>query len=181
MSTRLPTATCRPPTVAVDATAGDGLKAVTGATVRPPALGAADDRGGQRMLARRSTLAASVRTSSSVKPSAHDTVTSSGLPCVSVPVLSTTSVSTSPRSSMASAFLNSTPSVAPLPLATMIDIGVASPSAHGHAMISTATALTRAWARRGSGPTNSQTSERARRRRRSRPARSSRTTTSASR
>ena len=32
--------------------------------------------------------------------------------------------------------------MAPLPLATMIDIGVASPSAHGHAMISTATALT---------------------------------------
>ena len=34
----------------------------------------------------------------------------------------------------------------------MIDIGVASPSAHGQAMISTATALTSAYARRGSGP-----------------------------
>ena len=39
----------------------------------------------------------------------------------------------------------------------MIDIGVASPSAHGHAMISTATALTSACARRGSGPTTAQT------------------------
>ena len=34
----------------------------------------------------------------------------------------------------------------------MIDIGVARPSAHGQAMMSTATAFTRACARRGSGP-----------------------------
>ena len=33
----------------------------------------------------------------------------------------------------------------------MIDIGVASPSAQGQAMISTATAASRAWANRGSG------------------------------
>ena len=41
----------------------------------------------------------------------------------------------------------------------MIDIGVASPSAQGQAMISTATALTRACARRGSGPTSAQTTK----------------------
>ena len=41
---------------------------------------------------------------------------------------------------------------APRPVPTMIDIGVASPSAHGQAMIRTATALTSAWASRGSGP-----------------------------
>ena len=58
---------------------------------------------------------------------------------------------------MASAFLKSTPIVAPLPVATMIDSGVASPSAHGHAMMSTATALMSAWAIRGSGPTTPQT------------------------
>ncbi|MNC89063.1 hypothetical protein D3C83_49560 [compost metagenome] len=69
-------------------------------------------------------------------------VTSRGFPSVRVPVLSTTSVSTARKVSMASAFLNSTPSVAPLPVATMIDMGVASPSAHGQAMMSTATALT---------------------------------------
>ena len=57
---------------------------------------------------------------------------------------------------MASAFLKSTPIVAPRPVATMIDIGVASPSAHGHAMMSTATTFTRACARRGSGPTIAQ-------------------------
>ena len=37
-----------------------------------------------------------------------------------------------------------------------MDIGVASPSAQGQAMISTATALTSAWASRGSGPTSPQ-------------------------
>ena len=39
----------------------------------------------------------------------------------------------------------------------MIDIGVARPSAQGQAMISTATALTSAWASRGSGPQNAHT------------------------
>ena len=57
---------------------------------------------------------------------------------------------------MASACLNSTPAAAPRPLATMMDIGVARPSAHGHAMMSTATALTSAWAVRGSGPRSHQ-------------------------
>ena len=44
-------------------------------------------------------------------------------------------------------------------MATMIDIGVARPRAQGQAMISTATALTRAWARRGSGPSSAQSGE----------------------
>ena len=39
----------------------------------------------------------------------------------------------------------------------MIDIGVASPSAHGHAMMRTATAFTSAFTNRGSGPTVAQT------------------------
>ena len=39
----------------------------------------------------------------------------------------------------------------------MIDMGVARPRAQGHAMIRTATALTMAWARRGSGPIQAQT------------------------
>ena len=80
------------------------------------------------------------------------TVTRRGLPSVSVPVLSTTSVVICSSSSSASAFLNSTPASAPRPVPTMIDIGVASPSAHGHAMMRTAIALTSAYASRGSGP-----------------------------
>ena len=39
----------------------------------------------------------------------------------------------------------------------MIDIGVARPSAHGHAMMSTATAFTMAYASFGSGPSHIQT------------------------
>ena len=46
----------------------------------------------------------------------------------------------------------STPSLAPRPTPTMMDIGVARPSAQGQAMISTATAAMRPWAKRGSGP-----------------------------
>ena len=73
----------------------------------------------------------------------RSTRSKAGLPSVSVPVLSTISVSTLRRFSIAAASRNSTPCVAALPVATMIDIGVARPSAHGQAMISTATALIR--------------------------------------
>jgi hypothetical protein len=66
--------------------------------------------------------------------------TTLGRPSVSVPVLSTTRVSTFSRRSNASAFLISTPDCAPRPTPTMIDIGVARPNAHGQAMISTETA-----------------------------------------
>jgi hypothetical protein len=59
--------------------------------------------------------------------------------------------------SYASAFLKSTPAWAAFPAATMIDMGVARPRAHGHAIMSTATALTSPWAMRGSGPQTPQT------------------------
>ena len=75
-------------------------------------------------------------------PGAARTATTRGLPSVSVPVLSTTSVSTFSKRSSASAFLISTPARAPRPTPTMIDIGVARPSAQGQAMISTDTAAT---------------------------------------
>ena len=91
----------------------------------------------------RSTLAARRRISASLKPSAATTAVTAGLPSVSVPVLSTTSVSIRSMRSSASAFLISTPAWAPRPMPTMIDIGVASPSAHGQAMISTDTAARR--------------------------------------
>ena len=91
----------------------------------------------------RSTLAAKRSTSFSTKPGAVTIATTLGLPSVSVPVLSTTSVSTVSMRSSASAFLISTPACAPRPTPTMIDIGVARPSAQGQAMISTLTAATR--------------------------------------
>ena len=49
------------------------------------------------------------------------------------------------------------PTSAPLPVPTMIDVGVASPRAHGQAMIRTDTVLSRARLKAGSGPATSQT------------------------
>ena len=96
-----------------------------------------------------STLAAKRRRSVSlIDPTGRHSV-SVGRPAVSVPVLSTTTVSTFSSRSSTSAFFTSTPSRAPRPMPTMIDIGVASPSAQGQAMISTATALTSAQASGG--------------------------------
>ena len=49
------------------------------------------------------------------------------------------------------------PERAPFPVPTMIDSGVARPSAHGQAMISTATAETSARVNAGDGPAMNQT------------------------
>ena len=103
-----------------------------------------DDGGRQRMLARPLDAGGQPQELRSSKPCAGTTAVTAGLPSVSVPVLSTTSVSTFSMRSSASAFLISTPAWAPRPTPTMIDIGVASPSAQGQAMMSTATAATRA-------------------------------------
>ena len=91
-----------------------------------------------------STAAPRRRIPASSKPSAAVIAVTDGLPSVRVPVLSTTRVSTFSSRSSASAFLISTPARAPLPTPTMIDIGVARPSAQGQAMISTDTATTSA-------------------------------------
>ena len=79
-----------------------------------------------------------------LKPSAAIASRNAGRPSVSVPVLSTINVSILRKFSIASASRNSTPCCAARPVATMIDIGVARPSAHGQAMISTDTALSTA-------------------------------------
>jgi hypothetical protein len=67
-----------------------------------------------------------------------------GLPSVSVPVLSTTSVSIFEKPSSALASRTNTPAWAPRPVATITDMGVARPSAQGQAMISTEIAATSA-------------------------------------
>src|SRR5438876_9699710 len=104
------------------------------------------------------SLAASESSSSLESPlsSVTTTLATRGFPSVSVPVLSTTSVSTRASVSRASALRIRTPACAPRPTPTMMDIGVAKPRAHGHAMIRTETALTRACARRGCGPNTAQ-------------------------
>ena len=99
---------------------------------------------GQRMLARLLEPGGQPQHVDSSKRPTAARASSGGFPSVSVPVLSTTSVSTFSSRSSASAFWISTPADAPRPVPTMIAIGVARPSAHGHAMIRTATALTSA-------------------------------------
>ena len=95
-----------------------------------------------------SAAAASASTSSSVQPPAVRIRTTAGRPSVSVPVLSSTTVSMRLACSSDAALFTSTPSCAPRPMPTMSAAGVASPSAHGQAMTSTATALSRAIVRR---------------------------------
>ena len=68
-------------------------------------------------------------------------------PVVTVPVLSMTMVSTFFVDSRISGPLMSRPSWAPRPVPTSSAVGVASPSAHGQAMINTATAAVKAGAR----------------------------------
>ena len=58
--------------------------------------------------------------------------------------------------SIAAASRNSTPRVAPRPVATMMDMGVARPKAQGQAMIRTATALIKPKTQLGSGPNKPQ-------------------------
>ncbi len=65
----------------------------------------------------------------------------SGCPLVNVPVLSNTTVRTDPKRSSASEVYITTPIVAPLPVPTMMAVGVARPMAHGQAITSTATIL----------------------------------------
>jgi hypothetical protein len=73
-----------------------------------------------------------------------------------VPVLSRTTVSSFCAVSSASAERIRMPAWAPFPVATMIDSGVARPSAQGQAMISTATAATSARVNAGAGPATNQ-------------------------
>src|SRR5690606_10327901 len=99
-----------------------------------------------------STAAAKASNSSADKPATDSTAVTAGLPRVSVPVLSITTVSTAARRSSASAFLINTPLVAPRPTPTMMDMGVASPRAQGQAMINTLTAATKPCPMAGGGP-----------------------------
>jgi hypothetical protein len=91
-----------------------------------------------------SSAPASRTASASSTPSATATRTTLIRPVVTVPVLSSTTVSTRRVDSSTSGPLMSSPSCAPRPVPTMSAVGVARPSAHGHAMISTATAAVKA-------------------------------------
>ena len=85
-----------------------------------------------------STLAATHSSSSSVTPSAARQSVRRGLPWVTVPVLSSTTVLTRPISSSDWADLMRMPFSAALPVPTMMATGVARPSAQGQEITSTA-------------------------------------------
>ena len=77
------------------------------------------------------------RYSSCFPGAAHMNPVTRGFPSVSVPVLSRTTTSIFFATSRLSASLIRMPFSAPLPVPTMIAVGVASPRAHGQAIIST--------------------------------------------
>ena len=113
----------------------------------PGAPGARRDRGGDRVLGRRTRPrrpAGAVRVSS--RRGQRATSVSAIRPVVTVPVLSSTMVSTRRVVSSTSGPLIRMPSCAPRPVPTRIAVGVARPIAHGQAMISTATAAVNALA-----------------------------------
>ncbi len=89
----------------------------------------------------RSALAANRNMSISSNPSTVITLVTVGSPRVMVPVLSSVIVWSRCAFSNASLFLNNTPISAPLPVPTITAVGVANPSAQGHAITSTAIVL----------------------------------------
>ncbi|KAF5053511.1 hypothetical protein DSECCO2_397590 [anaerobic digester metagenome] len=89
-----------------------------------------------------SALATSVNMSRQ-EGSKDKTSTTSGRPSVSVPVLSKTTVSTVPAISRESPPLINIPFSAPLPVPTMMAVGVARPRAHGQAITSTVMKMVR--------------------------------------
>ena len=107
------------------------------------ALGGGDQGAGARLVGR----ASAARTTSVTR----------GLPSVSVPVLSSTTARTEPEPLERLGVAEQHAGSAPLPVPTMIEVGVASPSAHGQAMIRTATVLSSARLNAGSGPKANQT------------------------
>ncbi len=80
-----------------------------------------------------------------------------GRPAVTVPVLSSTTQSSCPTRCSASPLRIKIPNSAALPTATIIDIGVANPSAQGQAIINTVIVVTKTNADFGSGPKLNQT------------------------
>ncbi len=91
-----------------------------------------------------SAAAASASTSAMGCPSAGTISASVIAPSVTVPVLSSRTVSAALARSNTAPPLKSTPSSAARPVPAMIAAGVARPSAHGHAMSTTATACSSA-------------------------------------
>jgi len=152
----LPTRTSRPATRARTPCPVMESNAVASGTLSPRSRAPATIAVASGCSEDASTAATRANRSSGVNPSTGRTSVRAGAPFVMVPVLSSTTMSSLCAVSKASAERIRMPFVAPLPVATVIDIGVARPRAHGQAMISTDTAATRAKMNAGGGPTSTQ-------------------------
>src|SRR5215208_174540 len=157
MSLRLPTTTVFPQTVARTPCPVRASKVSGSGTSRPRSIAPATIASPRGCSLRRSAATATTRSSSPERPSKGITSVRRGSPRVSVPVLSSTTVVSLWASSRASPPLTRIPPSAPLPVPTMIEVGVASPIAQGQAMIRTATKLSSACVNAGSGPSQSHT------------------------
>ena len=132
------------PSLAESPFPGRTIKSFTSSGVIFSASAAADTAFASGCSLLTSSEYASFRSSFICQPSAGSISVTSGSPLVTVPVLSSTTVSAFPVSSSAAAVLNSMPLLAPMPFPPIMATGVASPSAHGQLMTSTDIALARA-------------------------------------
>ena len=158
-SRAVPTRTCRPATVARTPLPVTESNPVAASRDRPRSRVPATIAAARGCSLSASAAATSPRSSVSAKSPTGWMSVRAGLPAVMVPVLSSTTVSSLCAVSRASAERIRMPAWAPLPVPTMIDSGVARPSAQGQAMISTATAETRARVNAGGGPATNHTAK----------------------
>ncbi len=123
---------------------GAVAEALGGRELSEPLARVGGDRLRDRMLARALGGAGQPEQLLLARPRPATTSTTRMRPSVTVPVLSSTIAVIRRVCSSTSGPLISTPSCAPRPVPTMSAVGVARPSAHGQAMISTATAAVNA-------------------------------------
>ena len=136
----LPTATSRPVTTPVTPLPVCDRKPLTHSNWTPREPAARTIAVATGCSECRSSDAAALSTASSWAGGIAITSPTAGTPSVTVPVLSNTTVFTSPARCRISPPLISNPSSAPRPVATITAVGTASPIAQGHAMMSTETA-----------------------------------------
>ena len=133
------TSTAWPSTVAVTPLPGTAMKSVGSGTSMDLAVTTSLIARATGCSLSRSAAPATRSNSSSLVPGSGEMVVTMGLPSVSVPVLSKTTRVIRPARSSAAADLIRMPRRPASPVPTMMAMGVASPSAHGHEMMRTVT------------------------------------------
>ena len=141
---RFPNSSFLPSTIASIPKPGMALNSVAGESSSPFTAAALTIASASECSEFFSAEAARRRISASVKPAAGMISVTAGFPRVKVPVLSSSTALILWAFSSVSALRMRIPYSAPLPVPTMIAVGVAKPKAHGQAITSTATKLRKA-------------------------------------